>query len=96
MGRKKLWADVMQCRFPKGTFMAIASVRAKDEDRTDFGREAVERELDRRGPSSSCGRASELCSAGAGALVRIATGGRGARLPGQFQTARRGRLKQPC
>jgi hypothetical protein len=48
MGRPKLYSEDMQCRFPKGTFKAIARVLDKDEDRTDFVREAVERELERR------------------------------------------------
>jgi len=48
MGRKKLWADVTQSRFPEGTFKRIAAALGKDEDRTDFIREAVMRELERR------------------------------------------------
>lgn len=48
MGRKKLWSEDMVARFPEGTFKRIDSVRAEDEDRTDFIREAVERELKRR------------------------------------------------
>jgi hypothetical protein len=42
----------MQARFPEGTFERIAAVLRTDgetaEDRTDFVREAVERELKRR------------------------------------------------
>ena len=45
---KLLWPDVTQSRFPEGTFKRIAAVLDKDEDRTDFIREAVERELKRR------------------------------------------------
>ena len=48
MGRRKLWADVTQSRFSEGTFKRIAAMLDKDEDRTDFIREAVERELKRR------------------------------------------------
>ena len=48
MGRKKLWAEDMQARFPAGTFRQIEAVLQEGEDRTDFVREAVERELRRR------------------------------------------------
>jgi hypothetical protein len=48
MGRKKMWAEDMQSRFPEGTFNRIQAVLADGEDRTDFVREAVERELKRR------------------------------------------------
>lgn len=48
MGRKKEWADDMQARFPKDTFARIKPLLGKDEDRTDFVREAVEREIKRR------------------------------------------------
>lgn len=48
MGRKKLWGEDMQARFPEGTFDRIAAVLAEDEDRTDLVREAVDRELKRR------------------------------------------------
>lgn len=48
MGRKKQWAEDMQARFPEGTFARIAAVLVGKEDRTDFVREAVERELKRR------------------------------------------------
>jgi hypothetical protein len=51
MAAKKKWAEDMQARFPKGTFARIAAVLARYEDRTDFVREAVERELQRREPS---------------------------------------------
>jgi hypothetical protein len=47
-GRKKKWAEDMQARFPAGTFARIAAVLTQAEDRTDFVREAVERELQRR------------------------------------------------
>jgi hypothetical protein len=42
------WAEDMQARFPAGTFKRIKAVLAEVEDRTDFVREAVERELKRR------------------------------------------------
>ena len=48
MGRHKLWSEDMQARFPEGTFERIEEVLAEGEDRTDFVREAVERELKRR------------------------------------------------
>lgn len=48
LGRKKRWAEDMQARFPEGTFERIAAVLEDSEDRTDFVREAVERELKRR------------------------------------------------
>lgn len=48
VGRKKRWAEDMQARFPEGTFARIAGVLTNGEDRTDFVREAVDRELRRR------------------------------------------------
>jgi hypothetical protein len=48
MGRKKLWGEDMQARFPEGTFARIEAVLEESEDRTDFVRAAVERELKRR------------------------------------------------
>lgn len=48
MGRKKLWAEDMQARFPEGTFERIEAALEDGEDRTDFVRVAVERELKRR------------------------------------------------
>jgi hypothetical protein len=38
----------MQARFPEGTFARIAVVLVEGEDRTDFVRAAVDRELRRR------------------------------------------------
>jgi hypothetical protein len=38
----------MQARFSAGTFERIAKALREGEDRTDFVREAVERELTRR------------------------------------------------
>jgi hypothetical protein len=48
MGRKKEWREDMQARFPEGTFARIEAVLGDGEDRTDFVRAAVERELKRR------------------------------------------------
>lgn len=48
MGRTKRWAEDMQARFPEGTFDRIEAVLEDSEDRTDFVRTAVERELKRR------------------------------------------------
>lgn len=53
MGRKKMWAEDMQARFPAGTFDRIDAVLAEHEERTAFVREAVERELKRRERKSS-------------------------------------------
>ncbi len=43
-----MWAEDMQARFPEGTFERVEAVLGDGEDRTDFVREAVERELKRR------------------------------------------------
>lgn len=48
MGRKKLWSEDMQARFEGGTFERIDAVLEDSENRTDFVRLAVERELRRR------------------------------------------------
>ena len=48
MGRKKRWSEDMQARFPEGTFARITLVLREREDRTDFVRAAVDRELNRR------------------------------------------------
>jgi hypothetical protein len=48
MGRKKLWSEDMQARFPDGTFDRIDAVLSEGEERTAFVRDAVERELKRR------------------------------------------------
>jgi len=53
MGRPRRWAEDMQARFPAGTFKRIKDVLDQDEDRTDFVREAVERELERRGSTKA-------------------------------------------
>lgn len=49
VGRKKRWDEDMVARFATGTFARIASALEEGEDRTDFVRAAVERELKRRG-----------------------------------------------
>ena len=48
MGRKKLWPERTAVKFPAGTFARVAAVLEEKEDRTDFFRRAVERELKRR------------------------------------------------
>jgi hypothetical protein len=48
MGRKKRWSEDMQARFPEGTFERIHAALIGKEDRTDFVRAAVEREIRRR------------------------------------------------
>lgn len=48
MGRKKRWAEDMVARFEEGTFERMESSLAEGETKTDFVREAVERELKRR------------------------------------------------
>jgi hypothetical protein len=53
MGRKKRWSEDMQARFPEGTFVRIAAVLKGSEDRTDFVRTAIEKELRRREASSA-------------------------------------------
>jgi hypothetical protein len=47
-GRKKLWTEAMVARFSAGTFARIYALLREGEDRTDFVREAVDRELSRR------------------------------------------------
>lgn len=48
MGRQKRWTEEMQARFAEGTFAGIAAVLYDGEDRTDFVRTAVRKEIDRR------------------------------------------------
>jgi hypothetical protein len=48
MGRKKLWPERTAVKFAAGTFERIAKVLVADEDRTDFFRKSVEREIERR------------------------------------------------
>ena len=47
--RKKKYHEEMMARFPKGTFAMIRKVIKPDEDRTDFVRAAVQKEIERRG-----------------------------------------------
>ena len=56
MAPRKKWAEDMGARFPKGTFARIAAVLGPTEDRTDFVREAVERELQRREGEAAKGK----------------------------------------
>jgi hypothetical protein len=55
VGRIKRWAEDMQARFPEGTFARIAAVLQEGEDRTEFVRRAVERELARRERKAASG-----------------------------------------
>jgi hypothetical protein len=48
MPRRKRWSEDMVARFAVGTFARIETVLGETEDRTEFVREAVERELKRR------------------------------------------------
>jgi len=48
MGRKLKFPEKMTAAFSPGTFERIERVLGETEDRTDFVREAVERELKRR------------------------------------------------
>ena len=48
MGRKRKWVEDTVARFAEGTFARIATVLGKTEERSEFIREAVERELVRR------------------------------------------------
>jgi len=48
VARRKRWSEDMVARFTAGTFARIEAVLHKDEDRTDFVREAVERKIKRR------------------------------------------------
>lgn len=47
-----MWAEDMQARFQAGTFERIEAALIEGEDRTDFVRESVERELKRREKAS--------------------------------------------
>ena len=57
-GRKIRYAEQMQMRFPAGIFARIEAVLTEDEDRTDFVREAVARELKRREKQKRGGKRS--------------------------------------
>jgi hypothetical protein len=48
MGRKLKYPEKAVCAFKRGTFAAIEAVLDETEDRTDFVREAVAKELARR------------------------------------------------
>lgn len=48
VGRKQINHEQMPARFPEGTLARIDAALAEREKRSDFVREAVERELDRR------------------------------------------------
>jgi hypothetical protein len=48
VGRRKRWLEDAQARFAAGTFTRIAAVLGEKEDRTEFFRLAVEREIARR------------------------------------------------
>jgi len=47
-GRRKQWGEVMSARFPAGIFARVAAILRPGEDRTDFVREAVDKEIKRR------------------------------------------------
>jgi hypothetical protein len=48
MGRPRQWDENMTARFPIGTFERMLAALKDGETKTDFIREAVERELKRR------------------------------------------------
>jgi len=48
MARKRRWFENMEATFATGTFARIEAVLKFTEDRTDFVRKAVEREIRRR------------------------------------------------
>lgn len=43
-----MWTEDMVARFPDGTFKRMDAVRVEGEDRTDFVRTSVEKELKKR------------------------------------------------
>lgn len=55
VGRKQINHEQMPARFPEGTLARIDAVLAEKEKRSDFVREAVERELERREQSQKFG-----------------------------------------
>lgn len=55
MARPKRYIEDMLARFAEGTFARIAALLRGDEDRADFVREAVDRELKRRERASKRG-----------------------------------------
>lgn len=48
MGRTKLWNERMHVTLPEGAKARIDAVLNKDEDRLEFVRTAIEREIERR------------------------------------------------
>ena len=56
VGRKKRYFEDMQARFPEGTFGAISAVLEEGEERTEFVRDAVDRELNRREATNELAR----------------------------------------
>jgi hypothetical protein len=48
MGRKKLWTERILLPLADGTLARIATVLLEGQDRTEFIREAVDREIERR------------------------------------------------
>jgi hypothetical protein len=48
MGRKLRWPERVMAKLAAGTLTRIAIVLEKDEERTAFFREAIEREISRR------------------------------------------------
>jgi hypothetical protein len=48
VGRKLMWPERISAKFAAGTLKRIADVLADREERLNFIREAVEREIDRR------------------------------------------------
>jgi uncharacterized protein (UPF0210 family) len=58
MARVKRYFEAMMARFLEGTFARIDAVLAPTEDRADFVRAAVERELQRRERAPRGGRAA--------------------------------------
>jgi hypothetical protein len=65
VGRKKKWRQNMHARFPEGTFERIEPILRPKEDRTDFVREAVERENGKKRSSENAFRGASF----AGGLV---------------------------
>jgi hypothetical protein len=55
VGRKKTNFEQMPGRFSEGTFDRIDAVLESGENRADFLRASVEREIKRRGPRRSAG-----------------------------------------
>jgi hypothetical protein len=53
MGRKLRWPERVMAKLALGTLARIAAVLEKDEERTAFLREAIEREIKRRERSES-------------------------------------------